>query len=349
MMIKPSPNIEYLQHPHIYTPKELSIGKRLVILAEADEGPLYEPVLVYHNDMAANFFKGGDLIRSYQDACVFKENIPAFLMRIEPGEYDIAFGVLEAFSFDLLFLNEIHFNRDEEVINSFLKLCRTKEEQGNLVHGITTLESSEIEDVLLLSSKINELATNFGDDVEETGKYLSLVTNQIEYYDAGAVYAGILTSLDPEVNPVNKKIKNVSLSKEYTKEEIKYLQASGVVCFRNTFKNGVTCASSSCAVITAGSVHKHISNFRIAQYLINQVSMELRPFVGGSNPTFQAMDIESIVDSICIEHVSLNRLRDYNYQIVPNDFYGNIEVKIEIVPIFSVHSITTHSRVRILK
>ena len=349
-MIKPSPSIEYLQYPHIYIPKNISIGKRLVILAEAEDGPLYEPLLIYHADMAADFFKGGDLVRLYQDVSVFNGNIPVYLMRIETNEYEIAFSVLEAFSFDLIYFNEMYFNKSKDLIDKFLLLCRTKEEQGCLIHGITTLYGSmSAHDLLLLSKDIQDLTVDFGNEAEETGKYLSLVTNQMELYDSGAVYAGMLASLNPEVSPINKTIPSVKLTNEYSNDEIKLLRSIGIVCFRNTFKNGVTCTSSSCAVSTSGSVHKHISNFRIAQYLINQISLELRPFIGSSNPTLQAMDINNVIEAICVEQISLNRIRDYGYQLRANDFYGYIEVEVEVVPIFSVQSITTHSRVQVFK
>jgi hypothetical protein len=136
---------------------------------------------------------------------------------------------------------------------------------------------------------------------------------------------------------------------EYTKDEILKLREVGIVCFKSTFKKGVTCTSSSCAVSTEGSVHKHISNFRIAQSLINEASMELEPFIGTTNLRFQTMNIQEIVIAICEDYMRMDRIRDYEYSISINEFYGYIDLEIEIVPIFSVHGMTTHSRVRVFK
>ncbi|WP_257878943.1 hypothetical protein [Bacillus paralicheniformis] len=349
MMTIPSPSIEYLQHPPIYIERTVSIGKRLVIIAESDEGPLYDPILVHSEDMASSFFGNGDLVQCYKDAMTFENGLQAYLMRIESGGYETAFSILEAFPFDLLFINSIQFYKDKEVINCFLEFCKIKESKGNLVHGITTILDQNLEDISLVFKEIEKLTHDNGDDLIEDGKYLSLVSDQIEAKNAGAVYAGILASLNPEISPINKTIPGVTLKKEYSKEQILKARSAGMVVFKNTFKKGVTCTSSSCAVSTNGSVHKHISNFRIAQFLINEISLELQSFIGMPNPAHQASSIEDIIDAICTEQVELDRLRDYAYDLEIDALYGVVKVKIEIVPIFSVHSMVTHSHVRIYK
>lgn len=349
-MIKPSPSVEYLQHPNIYIEREVLIGRRLVIIAESDKGNFYDPLLIYNKDMAVDFFGGGDLIQCYEDAVSFQDNISVFLMRIEPFGYETAISILEAFEFDLLFINEVHFDKHIELFKNLIDFAQLKEEKGSLVHAITTLSSElDHEALFALKDSIQALSQEDGDDTFEFGKYLSLVVNQMEFKDAGAVYAGILASTDVQISPINKTIPNVELDFEFTKEEILELRSIGIVCFKNTFKKGVTCTSSSCAVSTAGSVHKHISNFRIAQALINQVSMELRPLIGMPNANIQATRCEEIVDAICAEHMSLSRIRDFDYNVRSNVLHGYVEVEIEIVPIFSVHGMTTHSRVRVYK
>lgn len=348
-MTIPSPSIEYLQHPPVYVERSVSIGKRLVIIAQSDEGPLYEPILVHSEDMALTFFGNGDLIQCYKDASTYKGGLQAYLMRVEADGYETAFSVLEAFAFDLLFISSIQYGKDKKVINTFLEFCKIKEEKGNLVHGITTLSDKSYDDLSLIFKEIEELTYDNGDDLREDGKYLSIVSDQINDKNAGAVYAGILASVNPEVSPVNKTIPGITLKREYSKEQILKIRSVGLVAFKSTLKKGVTCTSSSCAVSTTGSVHKHISNFRIAQFLINHVSLELQSFIGMPNPAHQALNIEDIIDAICSEHVELNRLKDYAYDIEIDALYGTVRVKIEIVPIFSVHSMITHSHVRIYK
>lgn len=350
MMIQPSPSVEFFQHPPIYIYREVTIGKRLVILAEAEDGDLYNPILVYNKDMARDLFKSGALLQAYEDACTYQDNLYAYLMRIEPYMYELAFSVLESFDFDLMFIHEVHYDIQREVIDQFISFAQSKEEMGSLVHGITTLSAKkQYADVVSLFESIASFTIEVGDDVIETGKYLSIVLNQSGIKDAGAVYAGILAALDPEVSPINKTIPNFTLAFELEKEEIVALRNAGIVCFKSTYKKGVTCTSSSCAVKTEGSVHKHISNFRIAQFLINEVASELQPFIGKPSNSFQLDTIDELIDAICLEHMELERIRDYAYELSIEQVKGFIYVNIEIVPIFSVHSIPTHTRVRVFK
>lgn len=349
-MTKPSASIEYLQYPNIYVERTVSIGKRLVILAEADEGNFYDPVLIYNKDMATTFFGGGKLVACYEDAVTYMDNLNIFLMRIEPNGYETAFSVLESFTFDLLFIHELHFNTQRETIDSFLDFAKRKEQKGSLIHGITTLPNGlAYSDLEGLFPQIAELSIDNGDDTIETGKYLSVVVSQMDLKDAGAVYAGILTAVDPATSPINKTIPDVELLFDFEKEEVKALRAAGIVCFRNTFKKGVTCNSSSCAVSTDGSVHKHISNFRIAQFIINQIADELQILIGRPNANIQASHAEEIIDSVCYEHIQLSRIRDFNYSVSSTLVSGIIETEIEVVPIFSIHAMTTHSRVQVYK
>jgi hypothetical protein len=350
MMITPSPSIDYLQYPNIYAQREIATGKRLVIIAEAEKGDYNTPILISSKDMAYDNFGGGKLVQSYEDATTFQEGLSIYLMRLEPYGYETAFLVLEAFSFDLLFINEIHFNKDKEVIDMFLEFAKTKEETGNLIHGIVSLSEDIMpKDLDSIVEDIRTLTDEYGDETIENGKYLSVVLNQIKLKDTGAVYAGILTSIDVETSPINKTIPDISLLYELEKVEILNCRSGGIVCFKSTFKKGVTCTSSSCAVGTNGSVHQHISNFRIAQSLINQVAVELQPHVGMPNPIFQAQNINSILDAICMEFMNLKRIRDYVYHVGVQETSGIIDIEIECVPIFSVHAMTTHSRVRIFK
>lgn len=346
----PSPSIEFLQEAHLYVERTVELGKRLVILAEAEKGALYEPVLVHRTDIAVDLFGSGNLVKAYEDATTYKSGLDIYLMRVEPFQYEAAFSVLETMNFDLLFLDGFHFDANADLYEEILAFAKIKQDMGTLIHVITTLSRSmTFLELKTLFDSIKGLSLEAGDETEETGKYLSVVTDQMEYRNAGAVYAGLLAATNPEVSPINKSIPSVSLEVEFTKDEILELREAGIVCFKTTFKNGVTCTSSSCAVSTAGSVHKHISNFRIAQSLINQISLELQPFIGTTNLRLQTIDIEEILIAICEEAISQARIRDYDYAIAMNELMGYLDIEIEAVPIFSVHGMTARSRMRVFK
>lgn len=350
-MIGPSPSVDFIQHPLVYVERQIEIGKRLIIVAESEKGQYYEPSLVYNKDMVVDTFKSGPIIQCYEDAISMDEDLCVFLMRIEPNRYDIAFTVLESFDFDLLYLDEVHFDRHHDLIDSYIEFAKIKEDKGNLIHCILSLSSkSSFVDIESLFKRISDLTVELsGDELEETGKYLSLVVNQMSLKKAGAVYAGILASINPEVSPINKTIPNINLEIEFTKEQILKLREVGIVCFKNTFQKGVVCTSSGCAVSTAGSVHKHISNFRIAQEIINEIARRLEIFIGKPNVVFQASNIEDIIEALCLRRIIDKKVREYDYSIKINELYGIIEINIEVVPIFSIHKITGHSVVRVYK
>lgn len=349
-MTQPSPSIEYFIQPNLYVEASVRIGNRLLILAESESGPLYEPILCYRSDMVSELFGEGRLSQLYTDASVLQENQEVYLMRIEEMNLSTAFSVLEGMSFDLMYVDGLHFDENFDLTLQALQFAETKQEMGNLIHIITTLSKPySFSELLELSSSIHSLSTEEGDETIEGGKYLSIVAKQMKEKDAGIVYAGMLGATNPEVSPINKKIPGVSLELEFSNQEILELRALGIVCFKNTFKNGVVCTSSSCAVSTAGSVHKHISNFRIAQSLINQVSVELEPFIGRTNLQYQSMNIENVLLAICEEAVAEQRIRYYGYDLSVNEAGGYIDIEMELVPIFSVHGMKTYSRMRVFK
>lgn len=349
-MTAPSPTIEYQQHPIIYIEKEITVGKRLIILAESEKGDFYNPILISSSDMAEEAFGNGRLVQCYKDATVFKKDMSIFLMRIKPYGFEDAFLTLESYDFDLMYMDEVYYKNNESFINLFLEFAKTKEEQGQLIHGVMLLSSDyKYQSISSVFPSIASLTKEVGLEQEELGKYLSLVPNQFSDENAAAVYAGILIALDAQVSPVNKTIPDVKLQIEYEKEQILAMRKAGVVCFKNTFKNGVTCASSSCAVSTDGSVHKHISNFRIAQSLINQIGISLWPFIGKTNISYQIPLIEESIDLVCQAYVADQSIRDYSYYMMVQELYGTIRVEVEFVPVFSVHSMTAHTTVKVFK
>lgn len=351
VMNGPSPSVDFIQHPLIYVERQVEIGKRLIIVAESNKGQYYEPTLVYGKEMVIDIFDSGPIVQCYEDATSIDENLNVFLMRMEPNRFDIVFTVLETFDFDLLYLDEVQFDKHSELIDNYIRFAKIKEDKGNLVHCIMSLSlQNKFSDIEKHFNKINNLTKELsGDNLEENGKYLSLVINQMEFNKASAVYAGVLAAINPEISPINKTIPNVKLEAEFTKEQILKLREVGIVCFKNTFKKGIVCSSSSCAVSTADSVHKHISNFRIAQEIINEIARSLEVFIGKPNITYQASNIEEIIEALCLRRILDRKIRDYDYSIKISELYGIIEVNIEVVPIFSVHKITGHSIVRIYK
>ena len=346
MTMMPSPHIEYQQHDSIYLLSQAPTGKRLIIMGEADNGPYYEPVYAPNTFVAQSYFQSGPLLERQKDALLFDPNLEVYLMRIDKYGFVSALDYLKTYEFDLLYCDTIRFGENTEDILSFIEFAHEKEQQGILVHGIFDL--MPFKNITELES-IEQLIKSFTFDslfhIEEDGKYLSIVVDQFQDHKAGAVYSGVIASLDIGTSPMNKKI-NVQLKQEFNKREILYLEKIGIVSFRSSFKKGVVCATCPCAVHTPG-VHKNIANFRIAQSVILDVSSTLSSFVGRTGISIQGQEIQELLISILDEYRQKEIIREYAFSIVSAYLEGSIYVELEIVPVFTTEKMIAHTQVRI--
>jgi hypothetical protein len=343
----PSPNIEYRSLPHIFENRNVPTGKRLIILAEAEEGTFYEPIQTYRLSIAEKHFRSGALIDCYKDASIYDENLDIYLMRVEANNFRLAFEYLKPFTFDLVYLHGLRAESEED-LDAFIELAREKEQKGHLIHGIVDLQLfNEISEIETTVAYIRSLTHETVFDIEESGKYLSFVVDQFKE-KAGAVYAGVVTSLKPEESPINKTLA-VELEHEFSKEMIHALKDIGIVCFRDSYKKGVVCASASCAVSTPGSVHKHISNFRIVQYVLYDITLGLQDYIGNTMSPFHIANISTVISDILNDYKRNIVIRDYEFTIMTDQEEGTIYVDIELVPAFSTQRVTAHSQIRVFK
>jgi hypothetical protein len=348
MMIQPSDNIDYIQLPHAYYSQLLSIGKRLVILAEATNGKYYDPTPVSTLDAAKAIFGSGPLIDRFSDTLIGSPE-GAYLMRMEPHAFQTAWSYLHKFPFDLIYMDHLFFNQSPELIQSYIEFAKEKEEQGQLIHAFFDVTGlNGIQDYRSLYALIQSLSVPVEDGLEETGKYFSIVADQAKDEKAAAVYAGLVSSLSPEISPENKTL-GITLKTEFDSSSIKELRKAGVVCFKNSLKKGTVCTSSSCAVSTENSVHKHISNFRIAQYLIQEIAEQQQELVGKTGMAFSMQESEDIVDQLLANYALLNRIKKGGFEVTSDPINRIIYTTVDIVPVFSVYSMSQTSQVRVRK
>jgi hypothetical protein len=342
-MMQPSQSIEYIQLPNSYFSTYLPTGKRLVLLGESTQGELYNPIPISNVEIAKAVFGSGPLIDRLNDVAAGNSS-GVYLMRIEPNAFQKAWGYLIKFPFDLIYNDGLTFSEAGSLISSFIAFAKEKEEMGQLIHGFFDAGSKEMDNLRELYIPIMKLSVPVEDGIEEQGKYLSVVADQMKEKKAAAVYAGFLSSLNPEISPVNKTL-DVELATEYSNKEIDELGAAGIVCFKKTFKKGVVCATSSCAVSTPGSAHKHIANFRIAQWLIQEIAEKQDLLVGrvGYIPVLE--DLRLIAASTIQSYIDLNRITSGTFEVYADGPY--MRTDIEIVPIFSVYRMSSTVQVRV--
>jgi len=342
MIMRPSPSIEYIQLPHLYFGGGIERGKRLVIAAESTQGDYYNPLPIGDVEYAKHVFGSGPLIDRYSDVSLFEEDV--YLMRIERNAFHDVFKCLAPFPLDLLYVDGLYFDQHYDEIQAFIDFAKEKEHQGQLIHGFINI--SKDADIDQVKGQIRQLSIITEDGTEETGKYLSAVLNQFKNQSAAAVYAGLVASLDVGKSPVNKTIDNVELSYEVD-DKIKEYRGAGIVCFRQSFKKGVVCASAPCAVATKDSVHKQISNFRIAQDIINEIAIMQQAYVGRIGFNLVVSELETLTEELLLNRVGLQQIRKYDFEITGDPINGIINTSIEVVPIFSIQSMTGYAQVKV--
>lgn len=342
-----SPYIHYSKNPDIVLRRGSPIGKRLLILSEASKGEINEPVLVANAFMAENEFESGSLLDLYKDAEQANPEGNFVLMRIKRDQWQEALLAVESFQFDFLVTDLVRGDQDYSQVNDFIRFCQKKEQKGELVHGFFAVNHGMSEsEKASLNTQIAQYKIDlpYFDEIDEQGKYFSFVSDQLNENHAAAYYAAFLTSLESQVSPVNKEMNDISLKKDYSKANIREIHEIGVVTFRSSFHHGVVVANSTTAVQTKDSPHKHISNFRIAQELINRLSQSFQQFIGQANNEFISEKIENEIDYEIQSFIRDEKIKDeYEYSIDATSDLYHINVAITIVPIFSVYKIESQS------
>lgn len=341
--MQPSANIDYFQLPHIYFSDSNTVGDRLIIMGESTRGEYYDPKPISNLELALAYFGDSPLTDRYKDAIAGGMSL-VYLMRIEPNAFQTAWDYLIKFPFDLIYMDGFNFIEMPELIHSFIEFAKEKEYMGQLIHGFIDAGTSSMEEITPYFENIRELSVETSNGIEELGKYISIVMSHVKGHKAAALYAGKVTDLDPQISPVNKTF-DVELVVEYANDEMKLLDEVGVVCFKKTLKKGVVCAISSCAVATEGSAHKHIANFRIAQSLIQDLSAQQELLVGrvGYAPVIE--DLNEIARTTLNRYMQLARIKSGSYQVRVD--WPKLITEVEIVPVFSVYSITSTAQVRV--
>lgn len=346
-----SPYIQYEKLPDSIQEEKTPVGKRLILLSLSSKGEIHDPLTVNNPLMAEHFFGEGPLLDLYESARKGNENVNIMLMRTEEGKWQEALLALESYEFDFLSTNLFFADDEPDYIQSFIHLAQRKEHHGQLIHGFFSVKNHMSEsDKANLNAQISryKIEMPYFDEVDEQGKYLSFVVDQLNEYHAAGFYAGFITSFDSEISPVNKEMNGVSLKKEFSNGVLRELSSMGLVVFRDSFHHGPIVSSSSTAVQTEGSPHRHIANFRIAQELINLLALSFEQFIGQARNDFILEKIEEEIAFYLSKFKRLDKIKSqHEYSVSKGQDIHSVNVEISVVPIFSAYEIISRSIVSI--
>lgn len=345
-----STKIEYQQHNHYVDYKQVPAGKRILVIGESSKGEVHNPTKINSLKTVTALFGEGPLVDRVTEMINQGKSLTIYVMRIETGEYIYALDTISGLDFDLLYLDGLEFCvKNKPEIEYYVNMAYEKANTGRLVHAFFKTEAFDNPNELLdVFSMMEDLRYRIDGETVELGKFLSVVADQFPSNNSAAIYMSLISSLEVGESPINKPIVS-SIKKKFSKDEIRLLRENGIVCFRESYHNGTVCASASCAVVTETSSHKNITNFRIAQTVMNSMIERLSEMIGTLINSSTLYRAEKIVGSTLESYFLDEILTDYYYEIDINAIENFMLIKVELVPVFTTEKIVTHSQIRLSK
>lgn len=342
-MIWPSDKLDYVALPHAYRISDQTTKKVVVLMnhPNMDFDQIYwiEFADQYHAWMSDRIVQAVSDVQQFASPYVL-------LVRFDSSDPQKTIDFLQHVDFDFLIAPMLCFDEQFEFVLSFFELAKDKEEQGTLIHLIMQLSLNSDVPSESLRNRIASFAHITEATVEELGKYISLVANQLENNRCAGIYAGLLCAVRPGKSPINKTI-DVPMMKQYSEEQLQMLHDVGVVSFRKTIKKGVVCANATCAVVGTNSPHKNISNFLIVQSILAEVSAIQKQYIGSFSIDVARNDMESKLQFLLLQKQYEQIIKSFDLSCNANPLKGEIAVDLSITPIFALHRMKQYTQVRV--
>lgn len=256
---------------------------------------------------------------------------------------------LEHVEFDYILLDSnIRIENQYSLFDEFTNLAHLKERQGSLVHMISLakINSKSIEDTVF--ERIQSFQKIYNFEQYETGKYISVVNDQITDYEAHTYYAALLLNQPDAESPVNVQLKeDIVLNNELTLEDEQRYYEAGVVVLKDSFHKGVIFANSTTAVVGTESIHKTFPNFKIVSAFIREIRYKFDPFIGKPIQMFTNLHLMEILGDAENKFIDLEYIRGIDYEFEIDEVLGIVYLTLYIVPIFTIHSIKVTTRIEV--
>lgn len=161
----------------------------------------------------------------------------------------------------------------------------------------------------------------------DIGKYLSVVpaiinTGISSIYgtdgrntNAAAVYAGLLSTIQPGNSATNTVIPGISLPFETKKTKLDQLAGAGMVMFQ-TKPLGVTCVSGDLATSNS-SDFDYVSTIITVADVVQRIREVANPFIGKGTSEANIAALKVAVEGVLQEFVSINAVRKYAVDVIP--------------------------------
>jgi hypothetical protein len=222
--------VETIQIYESYTDSSPQYGSNVCLIGRCEKGEKGKPFFTNSYEMAVGKFGEGDLTRSFKE-CKDAGAKNIFLVKVGDNEeelseesIEVAYRIIEGFPVHIVCLVGIYLDEpDRNYALQLAKHCRKSLNQYGDRIGVIGVRLANLEE---LFSHVSDLSSNelismglYDEDGVDIGYLVSAVASEVNYlsYSANgaAAYAGLLSSLRPGQNPLNRSIQG--------SDELRYL------------------------------------------------------------------------------------------------------------------------------
>lgn len=248
---------------------------------------------------------------------------------------------LGGYNIGVLTTSGIYYGDDTNYIENIAKYCYEMNKLGSPTLAVISIPPKDGNEVVenYLTDLIDNLpAYIFEINGEDAGAYIIVTAGEVELNDGsdsyvtpvGVAMGALLTRLQWKFSTTNKRLfdyGNVVYS--FTNEQLKSLKGMNINPIRPSIRNNIVFDS---ALTKADSeLLKSITNIRIGQRVIKDLTSKLDNFIGGIDTGYNSLMVEQCVLNTLSDLVYSNYIRDFTYRIT--DHMEERVIEIEIVPI----------------
>ena len=186
----------------------------------------------------------------------------------------------------------------------------------------------------------------------DIGKYLSVVPAIVNTgvsaalgtdgrnTNAAAVYAGLLTTINPGDSTTNVVVPRISLPFDIKKTKLDELSGAGYVMFQEK-TNGVTLVSGELAT-NINSDYDYVSTAIIVADVIESIRETVDPYIGRGMNEATTAALNTAIESTMQAKVTQGSVVKYGFSVISNGVVngkGSLSVPVTIVPAFELREV----------
>lgn len=320
------------------TSSVVNIGNRLCIAGHSKRNipGYYNPYKPIDKYDCRDVYGNCKLSQSYWEAVSQGANDITCVSIPEVNE-DVITSLLSVFdtnTYDIIVLNNIyatdyhHFEMLDEVAYKL-----------NNLGASTLFVLSCLKENLTYGSYVNKLKTEYSKI--KNPQYFAVTIGDVQYNtysefqyntDSAATVGGLLSAINPYTDPVSASFVGINLVDNFLEEDYKDLCDKGYTIIKDTINKGKTLKNS---YTYAGKGILTVTHMRVVNSISQYLNLALKNYYGNAiNMIALTADVKYVLDW----HLQNGYCSDIKYDVYKTGL-DTIEIKLSIVPLFSIYSI----------